>query len=85
MELLSYPTISQVEESRIRQLLAQVIVIGVDEDVKNATILLRKKYRLKLPDALICATALSVNAVLLSNDTQLARVMEIIVNTVQIQ
>jgi predicted nucleic acid-binding protein len=85
MEMLSYPTISEAEVLRIRQFLSQVKVMGVGEDVKNATIALRKKYRLKLPDAIICATALSVNAVLLSNDTQLSRVMEISVDAVQIQ
>jgi predicted nucleic acid-binding protein len=85
MEMLSYPTISEAEVLRIRQFLSQVKVMGVGEDVKNAAIALRKKYRLKLPDAIICATALSVNAVLLSNDTQLSRVMEISVDAVQIQ
>lgn len=85
MEMLSYPTISKAEELRIQQFLAQVKVMGVGEDVKNATIILRKKYRLKLPDAIICATTLSVNAVLLSNDAQLSRVMEISVDAIQIQ
>jgi predicted nucleic acid-binding protein len=85
MEMLSYPTISEAEVLKIRQFLSQVKVMDIGEDVKNATIALRKKYRLKLPDAIICATALSVNAVLLSNDTQLSRVMEISVDAVQIQ
>jgi predicted nucleic acid-binding protein len=85
MEMLSYPTISEAEVLRIRQFLSQVKVMGVGEDVKNAAIALRKKYRLKLPDAIICATALSVNAALVSNDTQLSRVMEISVDAVQIQ
>ena len=52
--------------------------------VKIRTVL-RKKYRLKLPDAIVCATALAVNARLLSNDAQLRRVTEINVDTVQIQ
>jgi predicted nucleic acid-binding protein len=85
MEMLSYPTISEAEVLRIRQFLSQIEVMGVGEDVKNAAIALRKKYRLKLPDAIICAKALSVNAVLVSNDTQLSRVMEISVDAVQIQ
>jgi predicted nucleic acid-binding protein len=85
MEMLSYPTISKSEELKIRQFLSQVRVLGVGEDVKNVAITLRKKYRLKLPDAIICATAWSANAVLLSNDTQLSRVTEISVDAVQVQ
>jgi predicted nucleic acid-binding protein len=46
---------------------------------------MNKKYRLKLPDAIVCATASLSNAVLLSNDTQLDRVTEISVNSVQIR
>jgi predicted nucleic acid-binding protein len=85
IEMLSYPAIAKDEELRVRQFLAQVTVIGLDEDLKNITISLRKKYRLKLPDAIVCATASLSNAVLLSNDTQLGRVTEISVNSVQIQ
>jgi predicted nucleic acid-binding protein len=48
MEMLSYPTISEAEVLRIRQFLSQVKVMGVGEDVKNATIALRKKYRFKV-------------------------------------
>ncbi len=85
MEMLSYSALTQAEELRIRQFLAPVTVLGVDEAAKNATIRLRKQYRLKLPDAIVCATALSMNAVLLRNDAQLARVTEINVNAIQIQ
>jgi predicted nucleic acid-binding protein len=83
MEMLSYSAIVEDEERRIRQFLAQITVIGLGEDLKNAAISLRKKYRLKLPDAIVCATALVTDAVLLSNDGQLARVTEISVDTVQ--
>jgi predicted nucleic acid-binding protein len=85
MEMLSYSAITPAEEGKIRQFLTQVTVLGVDEAVKHAAISLRKAYRLKLPDAIVCATALSMNAVLLSNDAQLGRVTEISLNTIQIQ
>ncbi len=66
--MLSYSAIGEAEVLRIEQFLSQVTVIGLHEDLKNAAVALRKKYRLKLPDAIVCATALSVNAVLMSND-----------------
>ncbi len=85
MELLSYPSLSPDESLRIREFLGQVILVGLSDDVKQMTISLRKKYRLKLPDAIICATASLNGAILLSNDAQLARVTEISVQTVEIR
>jgi hypothetical protein len=84
IEMLSYPAIAADEMLRVQQFLSQVTVIGIDEDIKNHTIMLRKKYRLKLPDAIVCASALSTNSLLLSNDTQLSRVTEISINAVQV-
>ncbi|WP_256871687.1 type II toxin-antitoxin system VapC family toxin [Nostoc sp. TCL26-01] len=84
IEMLSYPAIAADEMLRVQQFLSQVTVIGIDEDIKNQTIILRKKYRLKLPDAIVCASALSTNSLLLSNDAQLSRVTEISINTVQV-
>jgi predicted nucleic acid-binding protein len=37
----------------------------------TGAIALRKQHRLKLPDAIISATALSLNALLLTNDLKL--------------
>lgn len=85
MEMLSYPAISEAEELRIRQFLSQVTIISLDEVLKNAAIKLCKQYRLKLPDAIVCAAALLSDAVLFSNDVQLTRVTEISVDAVQIQ
>ncbi len=85
IEMLSYSAISEAEVLRIQQFLSQVTVIGLHENIKNIAIALRKKYCLKLPDAIVCATAWSMDAVLMSNDAQLGKVTEISVETVQIQ
>lgn len=83
--MLSYPALAKNEELRIRQFLSQVTVIGLDEALKNAAIALRKQYRLKLPDVIVCATALLSDAVLLTNDAQLVEVTELTIATVQIR
>ena len=85
MELLSYSAIADDELVRVQEFLSEVTIVGFNENVKNEAIALRKKYRLKLPDAIVCATALVVNTRLLSNDVQLRRITEINVDTVQIQ
>lgn len=83
--MLSYPSLTEPEELKIRQFLQRISVIELDETLKNSAIEIRRKYRLKLMDAIICATALSLNSVLLSNDTQLSRVKEITIDAVQIR
>jgi hypothetical protein len=45
-----------------------------DEGLVKQTLDLRSRYRLKLPDAIIGATALSCDAVLVTNDTDFAKV-----------
>lgn len=45
-----------------------------DNRLVKQTLDLRSKYRLKLPDAIIAATALSCGAVLVTNDTGFAKV-----------
>ncbi len=85
IEMLSFSAIGQDEESRIRQFLSQVTIVGLSEDVKKLTIEIRRKYRLKLPDAIVCATALVTDSKLLSNDVQLGKVTEVTLISVQIQ
>ncbi|MBF0340088.1 MAG: type II toxin-antitoxin system VapC family toxin [Magnetococcales bacterium] len=74
MELLSYPSLSQPEESKIRALLHDINVVDMDPDIKEQAIRLRRHQGLKLPDAIIAATALSLDGVLLTNDQRMARV-----------
>ncbi|UBF29345.1 type II toxin-antitoxin system VapC family toxin [Kovacikia minuta CCNUW1] len=72
MELLSYPSLSPTEEQQIRSFLAQMVIVRIDDPIKNAAITLRKQHRLKLPDAIIAATAQSLSALLLTNDLKLS-------------
>ncbi len=57
LEILSYPSLTAQEEKQLRLLLADIPVIDVTAEIKDRTIHLRKKYRLKLPDAIIASTA----------------------------
>jgi predicted nucleic acid-binding protein len=74
MELLSYPNLSQAEEQQIQSFLSQLLIVNIDGPIKNIAIALRKQYRLKLPDAIVAATAQSLNALLLSNDKKLSNI-----------
>ena len=74
MELLSYPLLSPDEESNVRAFLAGVEICELSPGTKAAAIGLRREHGLKLPDAIICATAMQRDATLWSNDQKLAKV-----------
>ena len=74
IELLSYPTMPSSEEALIREMLAAVTLYGINQDVKEEAIRLRRESRLKLPDAIIAATAMCHHAVLVTNDNEMQNV-----------
>ncbi|MCC5650694.1 type II toxin-antitoxin system VapC family toxin [Nostoc sp. XA013] len=84
IELLSYPSLNLKEETQIIDFLNKITIIGIDSNIKNFTITFRKQYKLKLPDAIIAATAKSINAILFTNDVRLANLTEINTQAVQI-
>jgi predicted nucleic acid-binding protein len=84
MELLSYPTLSSDEEKRIISFLNKITVVGIEKNIKNLTISLRKQYKLKLADAIIVATAQSLSATLLTNDIKLTNLISINTQSLQI-
>lgn len=67
IELLSYPLLNKDEETEIIAFLNDVTVLDLTKDVKKSAIYFRRHYRLKLPDALIVATAYSLKATLFTN------------------
>jgi predicted nucleic acid-binding protein len=71
MELLSYSRLTEEDEREIRLLLKEFTVLPVDGNVKEEVITLRRRSRLKLPDAIIAATAIVHDAILVSSDKDL--------------
>lgn len=84
IELLSYPSLSSDEEVQIRDFLAKIIVVELESSIKDLAITFRKQYRLRLPDAIIAATAQVLNATLFTNDVRLVNLTEINTQSVQI-
>ena len=75
MEPLSCPLLEASAQAKIEDILSEVTVIGLGDEVKDvAAIRLRREYQLKVPDAIVAATALSLEAPLLTNDIKLLRI-----------
>ena len=77
MELLSFSGITSFEEERIRSLIQDCLVLFLTENVKNKTIALRRAYKIKLPDAILAATAIENKLQLITADKGLKRVSEL--------
>jgi len=77
IELLSFKGLSLQEENLIRSSLQSLIEISLDTPIAEKTIQLRRQYNLKMPDAVILATAWESEAVLITNDKQLSKIEQV--------
>ncbi len=58
IELLGFADITENEELKFQELINASDILDLDEDIVNSTIEIRKKLKIKLPDAVIAATAI---------------------------
>ena len=79
LELLCYRGLSVAESAVIAGYISAATVIGINSDIKQKTIAICRRRRIKLPDAIICATAQSLEARLLTNDKGLKSLENVIV------
>jgi predicted nucleic acid-binding protein len=73
MEILSFPGIQPDEEQRVLAFLSRVEVLPISDDIETSAISLRRQRRLKLPDAIILATAACHGITLVTRDDVLTR------------
>lgn len=73
MELLSFPRLTRSEESTIREFLSGLRLVELTAGVRQAAVRLRRDHGLKLPDAIVAASALTSDLELLTNDRRLAQ------------
>lgn len=84
IELLSFSGISTEEEQKIRDLLLLLDCVYVTDAVRDEAIRLRRKNRLKLPDAIIAASAMTHGAVLLTNDQAFSSIEGLVCESLQL-
>ena len=70
LELFAYSKLSAEEERLIEELLSTVAVIPLDSHLARLAALVRRQYRLKVPDSAIAATALFTGSTLLTRNTR---------------
>ena len=74
IELFAKPELPPDEEKSLRAFLSdRISIIDLTNEVKNEVITLRRSTKHKLPDCIVAATAIVLNATLLSADVKLLR------------
>lgn len=72
MELLAWNDLTSEGERKVRSFLDTLNIASLSSAIETEAILLRRKARLKLPDAIVAATAVVFDAVLATNDKTMA-------------
>ncbi len=72
MELLSFHGITAAEEKSINAFLELTTLVPLDNEVQEIAIRLRRESKRKMPDAIVAASAIRMNATLVTCDQQLA-------------
>ena len=75
--MLSFPNLNNEAEIQIKNFLSELTIIGLEQKIKESAIEIRRKFALKLPDAIIAATAISRKLDLLSNDQQFSKISKL--------
>lgn len=77
IETLGYKGISEEDAQNIKSFLSQCVIVDVNPVIKDYTIRLRQEYSLKLPDSIIAATSLYLNAPIITADTDFKKMEEL--------
>lgn len=60
-----------------KNFLSEFTVISIDQSIKDLAILFRKRYSLKIPDAIIAASAVSFEIPLVTSDKAFKQIKEL--------
>lgn len=77
MELLSFPHITAQELNNLHDLLSDCTIFPLDIFVKERAILVRRTHGIKLPDAIVAATAMEEGIPLITADKGFRKIAEL--------
>lgn len=74
LELQSLGTLSPENEHVIQNFLNYTLIIDINPDIKSNAVKIRREAKIKLPDAIIAATAVSMDLPLLTADKAFSKI-----------
>ncbi len=76
IELLSFSEVTEKESNAIKRFVKECVIIDTPNEVKEVAVSIRRKRIVKLPDAIIAATAVFLNVPLVTADNGFKRIKE---------
>ena len=67
--MLGYPGLSEKDRKTIQSFLSQCKITDINKTIKEEVIRLRSVYKIKLPDAIVVASAIYLDLPLITSDT----------------
>lgn len=58
-------------------ILSSITIIDINSEIKKVTTGIRRNYKVKLPDAIITATAYYLNCPLMTSDKEITKITEV--------
>ena len=77
IELLGFKGLTKTEETKLKLLLNDCFQIDWNNKIKDQTILLKRKYNIKLPDAIIASTSILYNLPIVTADKGYSKIKEL--------
>ncbi len=77
MELLGVFSISKTQKNNMQDIIDECFVIEMNVNIKQKAIQIKQKYKIKLPDAIIAATAIHYNIPFISADSNFKVIQEL--------
>jgi len=77
MEILGKYQISESERQIIKKTLEHCYIIDIDSQIKQLAINIKQQNKMKLPDAIIAATAIKNNIALVTADKDFRKISEL--------
>jgi len=74
LELLGYPGLSEKDRKTIQSFLSQCKITDINKTIKEEVIRLRSVYKIKLPDAIVVASAIYLDLPLITSDSGFKKV-----------
>ncbi len=77
IEVLSFPNITPSDAQLLKSFLSECYIIDIESAIKDITINIRSKYKVKLPDAVIAATAIYFDLPLFTMDKGFRKITDL--------
>lgn len=77
LELFGKKNLSSSEKRKIASFVEQCLIIDINSSIKKQVISIREKYFIKLPDAIIVATAIEFDMPFFTADKQISQIKEL--------